>query len=725
MKRFPNYKQLDAMDCGPASLKIIARHYGKNFSMKYLRDLCNSTKEGVSLLDISKAADRVGLRSLALRVSHEDLVKKIPLPCVIHWDYTHFVVLYKITAKKAYVSDPQLGLVSYRTDELCQSWKKKQERGYVLVVEPSPTFYETDDNVTKLKVGRYFSYLKPHRGFLIQVFFGMLMGIVLSLLFPLITQSVIDIGIETKDYDFIHVLLFASVVLTLSAALSDFVQSRMMLFVSDRVNITMVSDFIHKIMSLPVTFFDRKMTSDVLARIGDYGRIQAFIFESLLSISIAVLSFIVYSIILANYDLHLFLIFTIGSILYTGWIVLFLNRRRKLDYKLFDAAVVNQNEIIQLVDGIDEIKVNNLQQRKKWDWEQSRMSIIDLNIKMLNLSETQDIGRIVIDKLKNVLLIFVSARAVIEGEMTLGMMLAVQYIIGQMNGPVGRLIGFIQSYQDAKISMERVNEVVYEEQEETKHVGLPMPLPDDVSIRIEGLSFAYHQNLARVLDDIDLEIPAGKMTAIVGASGSGKSTLVKLLLRFYDDYEGAITVGPNTDLQSIDIDHWRAHCGSILQNGKVFSDTIVKNIVLDDDDIDINRLNHAIDAANLREFVEALPLKLYTMLGYGGNGISGGQAQRLLIARALYKQPRILLMDEATNSLDAKNEKEITLRLLEAFAGSTMIVIAHRLSTIKTADQIIVLDQGRVVERGTHEELLLQGGYYFELISSQLEMSEV
>jgi ATP-binding cassette subfamily B protein len=393
--------------------------------------------------------------------------------------------------------------------------------------------------------------------------------------------------------------------------------------------------------------------------------------------------------------------------------------------KYFEESVINQNEIIQLIDGIEEIKVNNLQQRKKWDWIESRMKIFDLNLKMLNLSEVQNVGTIVIDKIKNVLITFFAADAVIKGEMTLGMMLSVQYIIGQMNGPVAMLIGYIHSYQDAKISMERVNEVINEEKEEVRSTSMPMPVPSNVGIRIEKLSFAYHQNAANVLDDISLHIPEGKMTAIVGASGSGKSTLMKILLRFYDDYDGKIIIGESTDLRSIDIENWRANCGSILQNGKIFNDSILKNIVLDDERIDLDRLHNAIDSANLTEFIEALPLKLYTMLGPGGSGISGGQMQRLLIARALYKNPKILFMDEATNALDAKNEMQITQHLLEKFAGRTTVVIAHRLSTIQTADQIIVLDKGRIVEKGMHNELILQSAYYHELVSSQLQISQL
>ena len=725
MFKFPNFRQLDTMDCGPACLKIISKHYGKNLSMKRLRDLCNINREGVSLLDISRAADNIGLRSFALRATHTDLEKKIPLPCIIHWEYSHFVVVYKVNHDKTYVSDPRLGLVSYKTKEFCDFWKKKNDRGYVLAIEPSPKFYDIDADIQDNRTGNYFSYLMPYKKFLIQVFFGMVMGVFLNLLFPFITQSIVDIGIENKDYDFINILLFASIVLSISSAVSNFVQSRIMLFVADRINISMVSNFINKLMNLPLSFFERKMTSDILARVSDHNRIQSFVFETFLSMTIAILSFVVYSIILVYYQASLFFVFISGSLLYTGWIFIFLKRRRRLDSKYFGATVVNQNEIIQVVDGIDDIKVNNLQQRKKWDWEQSRMRIFNLNIKMLNLLEIQNIGTTIIDNLKNVLITFFSAKAVIDGDMTLGMMLAVQYIIGQMNGPVGKLIGYIHSYQDARISMERVNEVMHDEKEEIKYVGPPFPSPENISIKIENLSFSYHSTSALILDNISLVIPEGKMTAIVGASGSGKSTLLKLLMRFYDSYTGKISVGNGIDLQSVDIDHWRSNCGSILQNGKIFSDTILKNIVLDDENINIDKLNEAIDTANLREFIESKPLKLYTLVGHGGNGISGGQAQRLLIARAVYKDPKLLLMDEATNALDAKNEREITLRLLKIFKNKTTVVIAHRLSTIQAADQIIVFNKGKIVECGTHEELMVREEHYYDLISNQIPMSNL
>lgn len=710
------------MDCGPASLKIISKYYGKDFSMKYLRDKCNITKEGVSMKDLSKVSEEIGFRNLPLKLSCEDLITKITLPCIIHWNYSHFVVLYRIKNNKVYISDPQIGLVKYSVEDFQFGWKKNNEKGVILVLEPSPAFYENEDVKTKGSFNNYIRYLKPHYSLLWQVLVGMILGVAISLIFPFITQSIVDIGIETKDFDFIHLLLIATIVLTLSSVFSDFVQKRMMLYVADKVNISMVSDFIKKTLQLPVTFYERKMTSDILNRINDHGRIQIFILNSFLGIIISGLSFIVYAIILVYYNLNLFLIFIIGTVLYVIWILLFLKRRRILDFKFFDSNIANQNEIIQIADNSTEIKVNNLQQKKRWDWERSRLDIYDLNIKMLNLTQTQNTGTTIIDKLKNVFITFFAAKAVINGDMTLGMMLSAQYIIGQMNGPVLQLIGLIQSYQDAKISLERVNEVVYEEEEEEiVSEGLEMDVPKNATLKINNLSFKYHVNDSYVLKNIDLEIPQGKMMAIVGQSGSGKTTLMKILLRLYQNYEGQIFVN-NVNFKSINIHRWRSKSGAVLQEGKILDDTILKNIILDDDEIDIDKLTEVIKLTNLGDFINQTSQKMYTIVGRGGVGISGGQKQRILIARALYKNPDFLFFDEATNSLDTKNENEITQNLNNTLKGKTTVVIAHRLSTVKSADLIVVLDKGEIVEKGTHNQLLNLKGFYFNLINNQLEL---
>ena len=687
--------------------------------MKYLRDKCHITREGVSMLAISKSAEEIGLRTLALKISLEDLTSKVPLPCIVHWNYSHFVVVYKITKKKVHVSDPQIGLVTYSHEEFNHSWKKNNDKGYVLALEPRPEFYQQKDVKTPGKLTDYFQYLWPYRRFLGQVMIGMIAGIALSLVFPMITQSVVDIGIATRDLTFIHVLLIASVVLTLSSSISNFIQGRVMLYVSDRVNISMVSDFIKKLLDLPYSFFERKMTSDVLSRIQDHNRVQSFLFDSLLGIAVASLSFLVYSIILAYYDTTLFIVFLVGTLLYCLWVYLFLARRRRLDYQYFDASVANQSEILQVHEGIAEIKANNLQQRKRWDWEKSRLDIYSLNIKLLNLNQLQDSGSIVIEKLKNIFLTFIAAKAVIDGEMTLGMMLSVQYIIGQMNGPVGKLLSFIQSSQDAKISLERINEVRYEEEEEKRFEGIKVPFPEKRSIVLKDVSFKYNQHLAPVLDKINIEIPYGQTTAIVGDSGSGKSTLLKLLLRFYPTTSGNITLG-YTDFTGIDLHEWRDRCGAVLQDGKLLNSTILENITLQVDEVDHQRLNYAIEASNLTEFVNELPLKLYTYVGQGGTGMSGGQKQRILIARAIYKNPDYIFLDEATNALDANNERAISENLIKFTEGKTSVIIAHRLSTVMAADQIVVLEKGKVVELGSHGELLHQEGHYFNLVKNQM-----
>ncbi len=709
------------MDCGPASLKIICKYYGKNFSMKYLREKCNIAREGVSLKDISRVADEIGLRTLPLKLSVKDLTEKVQLPCIIHWRYTHFVVIYKISKSIFFLSDPQIGLVKYTKAEFEKCWTGRHEKGVVLVIEPSPKLYQQKDVKVRKNIYRYAGYVLPYKNFLFQVLIGMITGVAVSLVFPFITQSIVDIGIETKDFDFINILLVASLVLTLSSVISHYIQSRVILFVADRINISMVSDFLSKLLRLPINFFERKMTSDILNRIGDHNRIQAFLMNAFLGIIVSTLSFIVYAAILCFYKIQLFLVFLGGTILYLIWIFLFLGARRRLDLGLFDANTENQNEIIQIVDNSTEIKINNLNQKKRWDWEKSRAEISNLTVKSLNLSQTQHFGTTLIDRIKNIVITFVAAKAVVEGEMTIGMMLSAQYIIGQMNGPVGQIIGLVQSYQDANISLERVNEVVEEEKEEKIFDGFESSLPSKRTIRLVNLSFKYHESTPNVLKQINLEIEEGKMTAIVGQSGSGKTTLMKLLLRLYDTYEGEIFVG-DTPLNSINLYNWRQKSAAVLQDGKIFNDTILMNIVLDSESIDEERLKSVIEFSNLREYINGTSLKLYTPIGNGGFGISGGQKQRILIARALYKNPDFLFFDEATNSLDAKNEREISDNFERILKEKTSVIIAHRLSTVKRADKIVVLHKGEIVEVGTHSELVAVRGHYFNLVSNQIEL---
>lgn len=723
MKKFPSYIQLDAMDCGPASLRIVAKYYGKNFSTKYLRDKCFITREGVSLFDISNAAENLGFRTLPIKVTYEDLKTKIPLPIIAHWDYKHFVVVYKVKENKVYISDPAYGLVTYNKKEFCDSWAKNGDKGAILVMEPTSKLYNLEGTETPTVFTHFFRYIIPHKKFFVQVLIGMILGILLSLIFPLITQSIIDVGIENRDIDFINILLFASLVLTFSSVLSNFIMDRVMLFVSDRINIAMVSDFLTKLMKLPIPFFERKMVSDVLQRIQDHVRVQDFIMKVSLSMIIAILTFIVYSIIIIFYSRTLFFVFTIGSLLYVGWIILFLKKRRKLDYQSFEATAENQNDFLEIMGSIHEIKVNNISNIKRWQWLKSRLNIYNVNVKMLNLSQVQGVGSTLINQVKNLLITFIAAKSVIDGQMTLGMMLSAQYIIGQLNGPIGKFIGFVQSYQDAKISIERINEVVYEEQEEKRFVGIKNKMPHSKTITLKNVSFSYNPSWGNVLNNISLVIPQGKITAIVGESGSGKTTLMKLLLRFYEPSSGEIKID-KVDLSSIDIDEWREQCGIVLQEGKILNDTLLNNIVLNNEEIDQEKLHFAITSANLTSYIDALPLKLYTILGAGGNGLSSGQKQRVLIARAIYKNPYYFFFDEATNSLDANNEKEITQNLNKIIKDKTAVIIAHRLSTIKNSDNIVVLKDGEIAEQGTHNQLLKKRKLYFNLIKNQLDSVE-
>jgi ATP-binding cassette subfamily B protein len=695
------------------------RYYGRKVSMKYLRDLCLSNKEGVSIYDIGKAAEVTGLRTLALWVKYDDLRKKIPLPCIVHWEMNHFIVVYKITSEKVYVSDPAAGLLTYSREEFCNNWAAKEGKGGVVVVEPGVNFHDFEDLETPTVFGHFTKYLKPYKRFIIQVFVGMIMGIALSLIFPMITQALVDTGIDNHNINFVYLLLTASLVLTFSSTIAGYIQSRIMLYVSDKMNMNMISDFIAKLMKLPVSFFERKMMSDILLRISDHGRIQSFLMHTFLGLVIAGLSLVVYSVIMMFYSVSLFAIFITGNIIFCLWIVLFLKRRRKLDYRYFKNASDNQNDLIEILESIPEIKVNNIAQQKRWKWLSSRIDIYNLNFKVLNLGQTQGIGSTIISKITGLLVTFYSAKSVIDGEMTLGMMMSAQYILGQLSGPIGSFLGYIQSWQDAKISLERINEIIYEEKEEVDYVGIPNPVPENADINLRNVSFRYHQNLPFVLKNLNITLPAGKITAIAGESGSGKTTLMKLLLKLYEPVEGEILID-KTDLATIDSETWRSRCGAVLQDGKIFNDTILYNITLADEDIDMKQLNYAVEAANIGEYINKLPQKLYTVLGTNGIGLSEGQKQRLLIARTFYKNPDIILLDEATNSLDAKNETEISNRLNELVQGRTAMVIAHRLSTIKTAHLILVLRNGEIAEQGNHQSLIEKRGIYYDLVKNQL-----
>jgi len=727
MSKFPFYKQLDAMDCGPTCLRMVAKFYGKNFTIQTLRERSYITREGVSLLGTSDAAESIGFRTMGARMSFDKLREEAPLPVIVHWKQCHFVVVYKIKRKKVYVADPAHGLIKYSKEEFLKAWlstkSEGEEQGVCLLLEPSPDFYEMEDEKVNKKSFRFlFKYMKPHRRLITQLILGMTIGSVLQLIFPFLTQSIVDIGINNQDLGFITLILIAQLVLFVSQTAVDFIQGWILLHISTRINVALISDFLIKLMKLPIRFFDTKMVGDLMQRIGDHKRIETFLTGSSLKVIFSVVTFVIFAVVLAIYSLKILIIFIVGSLLYILWVYLFLKKRRELDYKRFDQLSENQSNVIQLIQGMQEIKLNNCEKQKRWEWERIQAKLFKVNIKGLSLNQYQQAGAGFFNQMKNILITFVAAQSVVEGTMTLGMMVAVQYIIGQLNGPIEMMIGFMRSAQDAKISLERLGEIHQKEDEESVDDTKISIIPENKTIKVEDLLFQYEgPHSDRVLDNVNMTIPQNKVTAIVGPSGSGKTTLVKLLLGFYPAIKGNIKIS-DTKLENFSNRVWREKCGVVMQDGYLFSDSIANNIAVGDEYLDKQRLIHAVKVANIQEFIESLPLAYNTKIGQEGVGLSQGQKQRILIARAVYKNPEYLFFDEATNALDANNERVIMNNLQQFFIGKTVVVVAHRLSTVKNADQIVVIEKGKIVERGTHQELTNLRGAYYELVKNQLEL---
>lgn len=734
---FTLVRQRDAKDCGPSCLAMIVKHYGGSFNINSIRTDCALNREGVSLLGISKAAEELGFKSVGGRLSFSSLASEALLPCIVHWSQNHFVVVYKVKNQKKgdctiYVADPGKGLVSYTKEEFCEHWVSTktngEEKGIVLLLEPTNQFYTQNDTETVLTQSRMaflWSYLKKYKRFFTQLILGLLLGSLLQLIFPFLTQAVVDTGIGGKDIGFVWLVLMAEMMLLFSRTAIEFIRSKILLHISTRINISLISDFFIKLMKLPMNFFDTKQMGDLLQRIEDHRRVEQFLTSSSLSLLFSFFTFLVFGVVLVFYNLGVFAVFLFGTLLYAGWIVLFLEKRRLLDYKFFEQAGRNRNVTYQLIDGMQEIKLQGCEQRKRWEWEDVQADLFKVNLQALNLQQVQQAGSITINEVKNILITVLAATSVIQGNMTLGMMLAVQYIIGQLNSPVEQLIHFVNSWQDVSISLDRMNEIhteTNEENAERTRSSYTEESTDGHSLAIKDLSFKYNiYSSKNILSDINLLIPNGKVTAIVGASGSGKTTLIKLLLGFYEPLSGSIQIG-SANLSECNLGWWRSQCGAVMQEGYLFSDTIAKNIAISDDDPNIERIRHAARVANIADYVEALPLAYNTMIGQDGQGISQGQRQRILIARVIYKNPMFVFLDEATNALDANNEQAITDNLLDFYKGKTVIVVAHRLSTVRNADQIVVLNEGKIVELGTHEELIGKRGNYYGLIKNQLEL---
>jgi len=727
-KQFPFYKQFDQMDCGPTCLRMVAKHHGKNFTAQFLRDACSINREGVSLLGISEAAECIGFRTSGLRVDIT-LLSEIDLPVIIHWKQNHFVVLYKIKKGIFYIADPGKNLIAYTQAEFSKYWLTTKNNGkgegIVLALTPTPDFYgQLDQQQKGLDFGYVLKYLYQYKKLIVQLFVGLGVGSILQLILPFLSQAVVDIGISGKNLNFIQLVLIAQTMLFIGRMSVEFIRSWILLHITTRLNLSILTDFLIKLMKLPISFFDTKMTGDIMQRMSDQGRIQSFLTGSSMSTIFSLFNFVVYGAILAYYNLNIFGIFMIGSAVYGLWIVIFLKRRRDLDFKRFDLSSKNQSSVVQLISGMQEIKLNNCEQQKRWEWERLQAGLFHFSIKSLSLNQIQQSGSFFINESKNIIISFLVAKAVVDGNLTLGGMVAIQTIIGQLNSPVQQILGFIQSFQDAKISMERLNEIREVDDEEPISKTFVNELPSNKGIRVENLTFTYPgAGNEPVLSDITLEIPEGKTTAIVGMSGSGKTTILKLLLRFYEVDKGEVKVG-NTAMNQIGYRFWRGQCGTVMQDGFIFSDTIAKNIAVADEYPDMDKLKHAINVANINDLIEDLPLGLNTKIGAAGNGISQGQKQRILIARAVYKDPTYLFFDEATNALDANNESLILKNLEEFLKGKTVVVVAHRLSTVKNAYNIVVLDKGAIVEQGTHAVLTKQKGHYYELVKNQLEVGE-
>ena len=732
-KKFPVYIQFDQMDCGPTCLRMVARHYGRVISREHLQNLTSFNFDGVSIRGLLNGAEAIQLRSLPVNINFDTLQNQAPLPCIAYWRQRHFLVVYEVTATHVYVADPASGLLTYKKKDFLDGWlsgnKDAEGEGLVVLIEPTPDFHKSDlteDEKEGDRKGLQFlwPYLKPHRATVVRLILGLLVATIIQLILPFLSQSVVDYGINYQNISFINLILIAQLVLFISRTSVEIIRDWLLLHLGSRISITILSDFLIKMMKLPIPFFESRSVGDILQRIQDHRRLEQFLSEQSLMMLFSVFNLLVFGIVLLLYDFWIFFLYLLGTILYIVWVLIFMKKREKVDYMRFDQMSNSQSSSVQIIQGMPEIKLNNSEKRRRWEWEETQVKFFKVEMKNLSLLHIQRTGGTFISELKNILLTYVAAKGVIDGQISLGTMISIQYIIGQLNNPIRSFIDFIMSYQNARISLDRISDIHNQKDEDGDNHMKFLTAPEIGDILIDNLNFKYKGPTSPyVLKDLQLVIPKGKVTAIVGVSGSGKTTLMKLLLKMYPVNAGTIRVG-QVSLMDIDSRSWRQKCGVVMQDGFIFSDTILRNITESDSEkpVDRQRLSEAVRISNLEELISSLPNGFNTMLNTQGSNLSGGQRQRLLIARAVYKNPEYLFFDEATSALDANNEKVIMENLEQFYQQKTVVIIAHRLSTVKNADQIIVLDGGKILETGHHDELVRLKGKYYSLVKNQLEL---